>query len=607
MKTKMFIPLLALAYLSTFTTFHVAQLSAAPLGTAFNYQGHLTDGANPADGIYDLRFATYDALTGPSQIGSALTNAATGVSNGLFTVTLDFGAGVFDGNARWLEIGVRTNGGGGFTTLAPRQALTPSPYALYAPSAGTMSGNPVVSGTTTFSPVSGPPFLVSNTNKVVNLSADLLDGLDSSAFWRTAGNAGTTPGLNFFGTTDNQPLEFKVNNQRVLRVENSGTSPNFVGGFSGNSVGANVYGATLSGGGQPGNINSADAICSTIGGGYGNAIRTNAASSTIGGGALNGIGTNAHSSVIGGGAGNNVAANAAYGTIAGGVNNNIGTNSGQGTIGGGWTNTIGANSSRAAIAGGEMNKIGTNCYASTIGGGTGNTIADNSDLATIPGGGLNYAGHYAFAAGLRARASHNGTFVWGDTSTGDVIASTGNNQFLIRAAGGVGIGTNNPQSALHVNGTVTATAFSGDGAGLTSAGLLKASVLNVNVVGGVDYPTTYVKVGDLGSFTKLQAGSTIEITFDGRLGCMTMTGGGALFELRIDDTASTVGWARATLKPSEVGAFGNQTSITGIFTGLGTGSHTVNMWVAGGNGSGTGAYVAGGNYSTDHVVVKELK
>jgi trimeric autotransporter adhesin len=54
------------------------------------------------------------------------------VTNGLFTVTLDFGSGVFDGSARWLDIAVRTNGGTTFTALAPRQALTPTPYALHA-------------------------------------------------------------------------------------------------------------------------------------------------------------------------------------------------------------------------------------------------------------------------------------------------------------------------------------------------------------------------------------------------------------------------------------------------------------------------------------------
>ena len=109
-------------------------------GTAFTYQGRLNDGTNAANGRYDQRFALFDAVTGGNQVGAPLTNSATTVSNGLFTVQLDFGAGVFNANARWLEIGVRTNGNGAFTTLSPRQPVTPAPYAIFANTASNMSG-----------------------------------------------------------------------------------------------------------------------------------------------------------------------------------------------------------------------------------------------------------------------------------------------------------------------------------------------------------------------------------------------------------------------------------------------------------------------------------
>ena len=108
---------------------------AGLFGTAFTYQGKLADGNNAVSGSYDFRFTLYDVAGGGTVVGCSLTNAAVGVTNGYFTVTLDFGA-VFIGNARWLEIGVRTNGGGVFVTLAPRQSLTPAPYAVYAPNAG---------------------------------------------------------------------------------------------------------------------------------------------------------------------------------------------------------------------------------------------------------------------------------------------------------------------------------------------------------------------------------------------------------------------------------------------------------------------------------------
>ena len=97
-------------------------VSAATLVTAFTYQGRLNDGNTPANGNYDLRFAVYNAASGGSMAGWPVTNAATAVTNGLFTVTLDFGGGVFDGNARWLEIAVRTNGATGFAALRTSEA-----------------------------------------------------------------------------------------------------------------------------------------------------------------------------------------------------------------------------------------------------------------------------------------------------------------------------------------------------------------------------------------------------------------------------------------------------------------------------------------------------
>ena len=87
---------------------------------AFTYQGRLVDGDQPANGTYDLYFSLTDAVTNGNYVGLTITNAAVVASNGLFSATLDFGASVFDGSERWLEIGVRTNGSvGPYTVLAP--------------------------------------------------------------------------------------------------------------------------------------------------------------------------------------------------------------------------------------------------------------------------------------------------------------------------------------------------------------------------------------------------------------------------------------------------------------------------------------------------------
>src|ERR1043165_8573971 len=80
-------------------------------GTAFTYQGRLNDSGSAANGNYDMEFYLRDSLSGGNPVGTTNSLAPVPASNGLFTVTLDFGAGVFTGANRWLEIGVRTNSG----------------------------------------------------------------------------------------------------------------------------------------------------------------------------------------------------------------------------------------------------------------------------------------------------------------------------------------------------------------------------------------------------------------------------------------------------------------------------------------------------------------
>ncbi len=102
----------------------------AAAGTAFTYQGFLTDGGAPANGTYDFQFSLYDDAAGGVQVGATLSLGDVMVSDGRFTVQLDFGD-VFDGTALWLEVAVRPGASAGpYTALSPRQALTPAPYAL---------------------------------------------------------------------------------------------------------------------------------------------------------------------------------------------------------------------------------------------------------------------------------------------------------------------------------------------------------------------------------------------------------------------------------------------------------------------------------------------
>ena len=118
--------------------------NATPVGTEFTYQGRLIDSNVAADGEYDFQFRLFDGGTGGSQVGGDESIGDVNVIDGYFTVELDFGY-VFTGQTRWLEIGVREGSSSGdFTTLSPRQKITPVPYAIKAE--GLDGGNAVVRG-----------------------------------------------------------------------------------------------------------------------------------------------------------------------------------------------------------------------------------------------------------------------------------------------------------------------------------------------------------------------------------------------------------------------------------------------------------------------------
>jgi trimeric autotransporter adhesin len=450
-------------------------------GTAFTYQGRLNDGVTGANGIYDVRFAIYDAPTLGTQQGPILTNSAIAVSNGLFAATLDFG-NQFSGANRWLEIGVRTNGSGSFFTLSPRQALTPAPYAI---TAGNVISGGLTAGTygnaVTFNNANNSfaGAFTGNGANVTNVNAATLNGRTSANFWGTNGNAGADPANGaFIGTSDNLPLEFKVNGQRALRLEpNVNGAPNVIGGSPYNFSGPGVVGATIAGGGAVNYFgilsytNQVVGNFGSVGGGIGNNAgqgdtvgggQFNSASQlydTVGGG--NGNSSSGGASTVGGGEFNS--ASQGYATVGGGhANNSSGT---RATVGGGDGNSSGGDTS--TVAGGHVNVAsGTSATVgggfgnsssldfATVGGGRDNTSSglsatvsggnNNSaggDYATVPGGNLNLAaGFYSFAAGRRAKANHQGSFVWADSQNAD-FTSTAVDQFSLRAAGGVRLNT----------------------------------------------------------------------------------------------------------------------------------------------------------------------
>ncbi|MCB0850893.1 MAG: DUF1566 domain-containing protein [Bacteroidetes bacterium] len=209
---------------------------------------------------------------------------------------------------------------------------------------------------------------------------DELGSGGSSSDWSLTGNAGTNTTNNFIGTTDNMPLDIRVNNQRVMRYQPSTDSPNLIGGYSGNSISIGVKGATIAGGGTSTQENSITADFSVVSGG---------------------------------------ASNTASGYIS--------------TIGGGSFNE--ASGSFSVVGGGFSNKaLG---IVSTISGGDGNEA--NGNYSYVGGGRLNIAGgDYSVAFGRRAKIdpAHDGAFLFADQNNLEFNSASAN-EFAVRATGGV--------------------------------------------------------------------------------------------------------------------------------------------------------------------------
>ena len=136
MKTTRFLVILILALGMMLSWAKVSD--AAPMGTAFTYQGRLMDANDTAQGVYDIMFHLYDSPEGPNEIGVTDLQDVE-IVDGYFTVELGFDVELFSGGWRWLEISVRpgdSNDPDGYIPLNPRQQITPTPYAFYARRAG---------------------------------------------------------------------------------------------------------------------------------------------------------------------------------------------------------------------------------------------------------------------------------------------------------------------------------------------------------------------------------------------------------------------------------------------------------------------------------------
>jgi hypothetical protein len=494
---------------------------AQPLTSSFTYQGELSDGGAPVNGAYDLTFRLFDAASGGTQFGPTLCSDDLTVTNGKFTVSLDFGNS-FPGVRRFIEVQVRSGAAGdcantsGYTTLLPRQEVTATPYATFAPTAGTatsavsaanasnlnnqpgsfyqnaanltgtladarLSTNvPRLNVANTFvSPVTAPTFngALNGNASTATLAANAsnLNGQPASFFQNASNlNAGTLADARL---STNVPL-LSANNGFLGAnsfVQNTTfqsaiiTEVGRIGSITANPVRLMVNSntaLTLSSGPLASGENGLQFPNIVVGN---NTVDpSNQGSGVLSGGSVgapNRVLTGSDTSVIAGGSSN--LASGFTTTISGGY-----ANSTSGTltvIGGGSFNV--ASATLATVGGGQGNVASG--IGATISGGDSNQA--KGSFSTVPGGSANIAGgRFSFAAGQNAvvrdaattgdAVGDQGSFVWADASSSGTFTTTGTNQFLVRAVGGVGINTNAPEAPLHVTsgsaGLITAEAFS---------------------------------------------------------------------------------------------------------------------------------------------------
>jgi hypothetical protein len=370
----------------------------AAVPTSITVQGKLTDASNnPISGLQSFNFKIFDASVGgtvlwPSAGGEnqSLTSDADGLWIGLVGAVTPLTDTVFADTSRWLEITVAG------TTL-PRVRLVTGPYAHRT---GTVDG--ATGGGVTTSLTVGP----ANTAGLRSLAVGGSNIAGDNSFVAGSGNNADGDNCSILGGRFNSTAGALRSSIGGGEEDTISGQWNFIGGGRLNSATGQFV---FIGGGMS---NYTGGTHTTISGGYSNTIVPNLGGdkSTIGGGAFNLI-------------------TAPYSTIGGGT---FDTASGTySTVGGG-------NANHAQGVG------------ATVSGGT-NNFAQGARSA-IPGGDGNRAtGIYSFAAGHRARAMHHGAFVWADETDAD-FSSTAANQFLIRAGGGVGVGTSSPQAKLHVQG-----------------------------------------------------------------------------------------------------------------------------------------------------------
>jgi hypothetical protein len=454
-----------------------------------NFQGRVSVNGKPFNGVGQFAFAlintngstTYWSNDGSSISGSQPSNSiALNVAQGLYSVVL--GDSSVSNMTQVVPPTVFTNsdialriwfddGANGFQALSPDQRLVSVGYAMNAHEAATVVDGGITSSKiangqvvrtlnqlqddVTLAP--GKNISISTVGSVITVSAV---GAGSGNGWALGGNGGFTPGLEFLGTTDTSPVEFRVNNDRVFRLENNLGLANVIGGSRANSVESPYGSATIAGGGTLAASNHIHAYSGAIGGGLGNGILSGAADGVIAGGYQNLIDVGGNDSAIGGGHGNQIQPYGNNSFIGGGYYNVLLTNTAYAVLGGGIQNTNGA--SQGFLGGGYQNVIRSSpvrpsSYSAVVGGAN-NTILEGSIYSTVGGGYLNVAAGYGntLAGGRENFTTNQSSTVSGgfqNQAAGDFATVSGGNNNIIRSdhssiGGGDGNFTDHKESVI---------------------------------------------------------------------------------------------------------------------------------------------------------------
>jgi hypothetical protein len=432
---------------------------------AFTYQGKLADNGTPANGLYDFIVSLWDAGTNGNQIGSTLNLVNRQVTDGIFTLTLNFGAGVFNGQSRFLEISVKPSGSANPpTVLSPRQFVVSTPYAIK--SLGSASADSLslacvncitssqilsVNGSSIVGPIPLGSLPQGNNNYIQNTTIEQ----PSSAF-----NVSGVGRANIFDAA----LQFSILGNRIL--SNLGVNNLFAGNGSGqnNTTGDNesffgwqsgVSNTTGTGnsffGSLAGQLNNTGNDNSFFGRGAGFSNTVGSSNSYFGANAGR-FGSGNNNSFFGvtagfGSLGND---NSFFGASAGKLSTNSSNNSFFGSSAGlnnaasnnsffgknaGIANTTGANNAFLGSDAGAANTIGGNNSFFGSSSGTNNTGSNNSFFGSSSGAN-NTAGNNSFfgkSAGFANTTGASNSFVGADAGTANTTGS--NNSLFGKSAG----------------------------------------------------------------------------------------------------------------------------------------------------------------------------